>query len=99
MIAEAKAFEQWLHAVTDDSPEIDAPFLPGKRVRIREKKAFRWPWDRGEKRLFSVSIDDVMAAVLYTATPDATFYICSDHDNYCDCKKVVAAYIATDPKE
>jgi hypothetical protein len=94
------AFEAWLEADADSTlPPLDVPFLPGHSVRLTERPAFRWPTDRGVKRFFRVWIDKRdHSAVLHHVTDGVIRLTCSDHDNYCDCKRVVAAYCITDPR-
>jgi hypothetical protein len=100
MIAETAAFEKWLDAPST-YPVIDAPFLPGHRVRIQEKKAFRWSWSRGESRLFRVWIDDRdVVSVLRVQQPEGLFTYCGEasHRGECDCIKVANAYCGADPR-
>lgn len=80
----------------DGSVDV-SPLLPGRVVRIRERKVVQY--DEKPRRGFYVSIDEGKnVSVLAIEHPTETQFLCVDHGvEDCDHKRVVRRYIKSDP--
>lgn len=87
--------DEWLTdpLVWDDAIEVH--FIPGVRVLIKERKVIQW--DDKPRHGFNIWIGDnpqSHSAVIVVEHPDKTVMICSDHDDECQCKKIVRQWMA-----
>lgn len=87
--------QAWMTPMNWESEDgIDAPLLPGHRVRLKETKVVQWA--EGEfRRGFFVRIDDARRTFVYhVKKPDSSSLSCSDHGyEGCDHTKIVHRFL------